>query len=63
MMYNSQIQRLHSFHRPPAQAVEACARLSESGASQCPAYLRPLKGPRMMSCSHMALFRHGVRAC
>ena len=36
MMYNSQIQRLHSFHRPPAQAVEACARLSESGASQCP---------------------------
>src|SRR5450631_2861637 len=36
MMYNSQIQRLHSFHRLPAQAVEACARLSESGASQCP---------------------------
>jgi hypothetical protein len=36
MMYNSQIRRLHSFHRPPAQAVEACARLSESGASQCP---------------------------
>src|SRR5882724_12902019 len=56
MMYNSQIQRLHSFHRPPAQAVEACGRLSESGASQCPAYLQPLKGPRMMSCPHMFWF-------
>ena len=40
MMYNSQIQRLHSFHRLPAQAVEACARLSE-GASPTRQPLQP----------------------
>jgi hypothetical protein len=56
MMYNSQIQRLHSFYRPPAQAVEACARLSESGASQCPCLPAAAEGT-----SHDVMSAYGVR--
>src|SRR3981189_1879658 len=43
MMNNSQIQRLDSFHRPPAQAVEACAVFRRAVQANAPADLRPLK--------------------
>src|SRR5712664_582355 len=54
MMYNSQIQRLHSFHRPPAQRWKHAPVFRRAVQANAPAYLRPLKGPRMMSCPHMA---------
>jgi hypothetical protein len=48
MTYNSRIRRLQSFHRPPAQAVEACAVFRRVVQANARAYLRPLRGARMM---------------
>ena len=56
MMYNSQIQRLHSFHRPPAQAVEACAFFGELCKLTPLPTLRPLKGR-----SHDVMSAHGTK--
>jgi hypothetical protein len=56
-MYNSQIQRLQSFHRPRAQAVEACAVFRRVVQASAPAYLRPLRGRSHDVMSEYGTFR------
>jgi hypothetical protein len=60
VMCNSQIQRLQSFHRPRAQAVEACAVFRRVVQASAPAYLRPLRGRSHDVMSAMAHFGSGT---